>query len=141
MRISGLVGFGMAVLLLGSACASGGSSPLRFTHGQKVPDQFITIDAFTAESITFRIQVQFNQRQLFHILLDEQQNRLAESWIRTVRVGTNAYTAQLKLKPGAALQPGIRYRLCIGEESPDLVARHYSSYKCLADYEFILPEK
>lgn len=133
--------FILAALIAAAACASGGSTPIRFTHGQKVPDQFISIKDFSSDSVTFRIRVKFNQKKLYHILLDEEQNSLAEGWFQVVRVGQNAYEARMTLKPGSTLQPGVRYSLCIGSESPDLVARHYSSYKCMAYYEFDLPEK
>ena len=130
-----------ATLLTAAACSSGNGVALRFTRGQKVPDLYIKVTEFTPESVTFRIQVKFTQKKLYHLLLDEEQNRLAEDWFQTVRVGKNAYTAQLMVKPGVTLRPGVRYRLCIGDQNPDLVSRHYSSYKCLVDFEFVLPEK
>jgi hypothetical protein len=131
----------LPAFLAAAACASGGATPIRFMHGQKVPDQFISISESSPESVTFRIRVDFTQKKLYHILLDEEQTRLAEDWYQTVRIGQNAYTVQMTLKPGKTLQPGVRYRLCIGEENPDLVGRHFSSYKCMADYEFVLPQK
>jgi len=123
------------------ACAAGTNTNIKFTHGQKVPDQFINVLQYTPTEIEFNIRVKFRQERMYHVILDQEENRLAEGWFRTALPTESSYTVKLEAKEGVIFQPETGYRLCIGSTSPDLVGRYQSSYKCYADYEFILPKK
>lgn len=123
------------------SCVSSTDTNIKFTHGQKVPDQFINVISYTATEIELNIRVKFQQSRMYHIILDQEENRLAEGWYRTALPTESAYKITLEAKEGVVFQPGTKYRLCVGSTSPDLVGRYQSSYKCYADYEFMLPVK
>jgi len=128
----------LAMALGALSCSSGDvSSKMNFYHGQKIPDQFFKVVSYSAEEVVFEILVDFKSIQMYHVLLDASGKPVAEGWFPTVKIGSG-YTLSMKLKKGAPLQEGKAYRLCIGRSSPEEVFVTSSSYRCLADYEFIL---
>lgn len=131
----------LAICLGTFACGSGDvSSKMNFYHGQKIPDQFFKLVSYSAEEVTFLIQVDFKSVQMYHILLDANGKPVAEGWYPTAYIGTG-YTLSLKPKKGDLLQEGKTYRLCIGRSHPEEVFVTSSNYRCLADYEFVLGNK
>lgn len=130
------------ILIIGLfACAAGTNTNIKFTHGQKVPDQFINVLNYSPTEIEFNIRVKFRQERMYHIILDQEENRLSEGWYRTALPTESSYTIKLEAKDGIVFKPETGYRLCIGSTSPDLVGRYQSSYKCYADFEFMLQKK
>ena len=130
------------VLAVLAACSSYTSEPeLDYYHGQNVPEGYITVVRASTTEIEFRIRVEFPQRQLYHLIL-EGNTPVAEGWFPTVQGGLpRAYTVTLKPKKDLAFEIGKTYRLCIGEKNPDEVQLHSSSYRCIADFTFVMQEK
>jgi hypothetical protein len=120
-----------------SCSLSGNRAKMTFYHGQKIPDQFIRVLNYTAEEIEFEIRVDFKQTHLYHIVLDGE-NPIAEGWLPTAKTESAFYTLKMKAKKGCQFQVGKKYRLCIGDRSPEEVFVHSSNYRCIADYEFVL---
>lgn len=128
-----------AVLIV--SCASPQKSRMRFYHGAQVPREYFRIARCSPDEIEFQIRLEFKESHLYHLVLDGEVP-VAEGWFPTVRLGeTNAYSVTMKAKKGIQFIPGKAYRLCIGRTSPDAVLVYSNNYSCLADYEFILPEK
>lgn len=124
------------------SCTSYMDKPkVHFTHGSKIPDKFISIVSFSPEEIEFEILVKFIEKHLYHIIIDEDEKRISERWFPTAKDDTGRYAVKLKVKKGFYFQPGRKYRLCIGSQHPDAVYYYTNTYKCYADYEFVLPEK
>jgi hypothetical protein len=130
------------ILTLGScACSSADvSSRMNFYHGQTIPAQFFKVVRHSAQEIEFEIKVDFKQVPMYHIILDENGKPLSEGWHLTTRIGP-AYQVVMKPKRGRLFQEGKKYRLCIGSENPEEVFVTCNNYQCIADYEFVLPEK
>ena len=95
----------------------------------------------TLKEIEFKILVKFIEKHLYHIIIDEDENRISERWFPTAKDETGRYSVKLKVKKEFYFQPGKKYRLCIGSQHPDAVYYYTNTYKCYADYEFVLPEK
>jgi len=108
-------------------------------HGIRPPEGFITVLSFSPREIEFRIRVKFKDRKLYHIIADEEGNFIAEGWYRTSIDSTGIYYIKMKVKKGFKFQPGKKYRLCIGKQNPELMDLFTSKYRCLVDYEFVLP--
>jgi hypothetical protein len=119
-----------------------GRQKINFTHGIKHKDMFISVEDFTPKEIEFKIRrLRGSQKYLYHIILDEDEERIAEGWYPTLKVGTDYYKVRMKAKKGISFRPGMRYRFCIGGSSPDRVYYRTNNYQCFVDYEFVLPEK
>lgn len=113
---------------------------MRFYHGEQPPPAFITVSRFSPQEIEFQISVSFNEDHLYHLVLDGDEP-LSEGWFPTQIIGKTHYFVNMKAKEGVLFQAGKTYRLCIGAQNPELVSRYTNNYRCLVDYEFVLPEK
>lgn len=113
---------------------------MNYYHGAVPPDFYVSVIQHTPEEITFQIRVSFGQKHLYHLVLDGN-NPISEDWFPTIRTNTHSYTVTMKPKKGFLFETGKTYRLCIGEENPELIAVHSSNYRCLVDYEFVLTQK
>jgi hypothetical protein len=137
----------LLVFLLGMAsCASymdeyyKGNKKIHFYHGKKHPDAFISIVDISSTEIKFKVaRLAGGGIYLYHIVLDEDDERISEGWFPTRRVGNDYYFVTMKMKKRYALQAGKRYRLCIGGQNPDQVYYRTNEYQCYVDYEFVFP--
>jgi hypothetical protein len=128
-------------LLFLAACSTYKSKPqLNYYHGKNVPEGYIKVLRASVGEIEFQIQVEFTERQLYHLVL-EGNNPVAEGWFSTRRAGTHFYSVTLKPSKGLAFEPGKTYRLCIGLQNPQEVQMTSSNYKCIIDYTFVFEEK
>ncbi len=118
-----------------------GNQKIHFYHGHKLQDRFISILNFTNEEIEFKIRLESPQKYLYHIIIDEEEERISEGWFSTFKIKTDHYTVRMKAKKGLSFQPGKKYRLCVGFQNPDLVYYRSSKYECYVDYGFVLPEE
>ena len=131
------------VLSLGViSCTSYMDDPkVDFFHGLSLEDRYISIVNSTPDEIEFRIRMGDRADYLYHVILDEEEERISEGWIWTRSMDTEHYTFKMKPKKESSFQPGKKYRLCIGSQHPDSVYYHTNKYRCSVDYEFILSEK
>jgi len=130
----------MACCLIGglvSCAASHSSANMNYYHGKTIPAEFFQVLSHTATEIKFEIRVKFRQSHLYHLVLDGN-TPLAEGWFPATKGEEQSYTVVLKAKPGVEFVSGKTYRLCIGEQNPELVSVHSTNYQCTADYEFKL---
>jgi hypothetical protein len=126
------------VVLGTMSCAPGDvSSQLQYYHGQKIPDEFFRVTEWAPDHIAFTIWVDFKDNPMYHLLLDENGKPMAEGWFKTVRIGSS-YSLLMKPKPGMAFEAGKKYRLCIGNNSPEVVFHFSGNYRCESEYEFVL---
>jgi len=133
------------VFLLGMvSCASymdkyyKGKKKIHFYHGKKHPDVFISIVDISSTDIKFKVtRLGGGGIYLYHVVLDENEERISEGWFPTRRVGNDYYFVTMKMKEENALQAGMRYRLCIGGQNPDQVYYRTNRYQCYVDYEFV----
>jgi hypothetical protein len=133
--INGLVFLALQGFL---SCTSQGTRPkMQFYHGLTVANLYVSVVRHTSEVIVFEIRARVPGKDLYHLVLDGNEP-LSEGWFPTGRVQTESYTVQMKAKKGCVFQPGKKYRLCIGTESPESVYVHSNNYKCTVDYEFVL---
>jgi len=134
--------FFICVVIAGlvSCTANTTRSPMTYFHGNNVPAEYFQILDWSPEAVSFQIRVKFNTDQMYHLILDEN-TPLAEGWFPTSKTGTGIYKVELTTKPGLKLQAGKSYRLCIGTENPEEVARYRDNYPCTADYVFTLEAK
>ena len=136
----------VAVLVAGlfvlAACSSYTSNPeMDYYHGETPPEGYITVVRASTTEIEFQIRVEFPQRQLYHLVLEDN-TPIAEGWYPTILGGLpRLYTVTMKPKKGLAFEIGKTYRLCIGEKNPEEVQLHSSSYRCMADFVFVMQEK
>jgi hypothetical protein len=138
MRTSSLAVLACFCLSGFTACTSTHSSAnLNYYHGKNVPAEFFRVLRHTAAEIEFEIRVKFLQPKLYHLVLDGN-TPLAEDWFPTMKANQSSYTVILKAKPGVQFVAGKAYRLCIGDQSPELISVHSTKYVCTADYEFKL---
>lgn len=136
--LKGLSFFAVAGLI---SCASETVRPkMTYYHGQIPPDVYFMVVGHTAEQIEFKIRVDFAGKHMYHLIL-EGDKPLAEGWYPTNRGAEEFYSLKIRAKKGVVFEPGKTYRLCIGTESPELVAKYRSAYECIVDYEFVLPPK
>lgn len=120
------------------SCAAETAIPkLTYYHGQTPPKTYFEVVSATSEEILFKIRADFAPNQMYHLILDGNEP-VAEGWYPTNRIAEEFYYLKIRAKKGLAFQPGKTYRLCIGIQSPEVVARYRNSYKCLVDYEFVL---
>jgi hypothetical protein len=134
---------GLAVLaVLGLfGCAGERARPaLTYYHGQTPQDVYFEVVSYTPQEIEFKIKVKFASKYMYHLILEDNEP-LAEGWYVTILDAEDSYRLIMKSKEGLAFEAGKTYRLCIGNESPEYVARYRNSYHCAVDYEFVLPAK
>ncbi|MDW7759252.1 MAG: hypothetical protein SCM96_01265 [Acidobacteriota bacterium] len=133
-----LIYSGGLILLAGlTACSAGKSPRMEYYSGQNVPEGYIQVVRTTETEVEFRIAVKFTITHLYHLLLDGNEP-VAEGWFPTRRLGdSQSYSVTLHLKKDLRLEPGKTYRLCIGSQNPEAVYVHSSTYRCLAEYEFL----
>lgn len=136
------------ILFLGiSSCASymdkynDESDSVRFYHGLKLQDVFISVENFSTEEIEFKIRRGPQEQYLYHTIINENEDRISEGWYPAYKTKTEHYTVRMKPKKGNTFQSGKKYRLCITTQSPELIYYSTNKVKCFADYEFVLPEK
>jgi ABC-type oligopeptide transport system substrate-binding subunit len=136
-----LIAAAACALVVGlAACAatsSHSSANMTYYHGKNIPSEFFRVVAHTATEITFEVRVKFRESQLYHLVLDGNMP-LAEGWFPTIKDDQQSYQVTLKAKPGVEFAAGKLYRLCIGDQNPELVSVHSTNYRCTADYEFKL---
>lgn len=134
--------FVLGIIVLGAfACSTGDvSSKMTFYHGQTIPQQFFRIVRYSPQEIEFEIKVDFKGVHMYHLVLDGNGKPVSEGWQPTTKIG-QAYTVVMKPKKDAVFEEGKKYRLCIGNESPEKVFVTSNNYPCVADYEFVLPKK
>jgi hypothetical protein len=132
-----IVSFISVVILALISCTTGkGRSNMHFYHGAKAPDLYISVENHTSQEIEFKINIKFDQKHLYYLILDGDEP-ISEGWFPT-GVQTEHFMVKMKPKKGFEFLPGKTYRLCIGEESPEYVYVHSSNYRCIVDYEFVL---
>ena len=102
--------------------------------------EYFEVVRHTPQEIEFKIKVKFAAKYMYHLVLKDEEP-LAEGWFVTILGAEDAYRLIMKAKKGAAFEAGKEYRLCIGNESPEYVARYRNSYQCAVDYRFVLPPK
>ncbi len=129
-----------AVCLGLMTCASPGGGNLNLSRGQQIPAEFVSIQEFSAASVTIHIRVRFTQESLYHIITDEAGHYISEGWFRTSRDGTGKYTVTMKAKGRLSFETGKRYLLCIGTQHPDQVRLRTNNYPCMANAWFILKD-
>ena len=124
------------------SCVSYRDNPkVDFDHGPRLEDRYISIVNSTPDEIEFRIRMGDRADYLYHVVLDEEEDRISEGWIWTRYEDTEHYTFKMKPKKGSSFQPGKRYRLCIGFNSKHPDYYPTDNYRCQVDYEFTLSEK
>ena len=122
------------------SCASYMDNPkVDFVHGPSLEDRYISIVNSTPDKVEFRIRMGDRADYLYHVILDEEEERISEGWIWTRFTDAEHYTFKMKPKKGSSFQPGKKYRLCIGLGHPDYYPTN--NYHCRIDYEFMLSEK
>ncbi len=136
------------ILFLGtSSCASymdkdhNKSDNVRFYHGLKLQDVLISVENFSAEEIEFEIRRGPLVKYLYHIIIDENEERISEGWYPAYKMNIDRYTVSMKPEKGYTFQPGKKYRLCVASQNPELIYYFTNNVKCIVDYEFVLPEK
>jgi hypothetical protein len=133
----------LAILAVTGLAGCAGEIPkpaLTYYHGQTPPDAYFEVVRYTPQEIEFKVKVKFAAKYMYHLVL-EGDEPLAEGWHVTILDAEDSYRLIMKAKEGAAFEAGKSYRLCIGKDSPEYVARYRSSYQCAADFEFVLPPK
>ena len=134
--------FFILVLSLGAiSCSLNRDDPnITFYHPLNLEDRYFFVVSQTPEEIEFRIGLSYRPNYLYHMIFDEEEERISEGWIWTRPIDTDYYTFKMKPKEGYSFDPGERYSLCIGHQNPNLVYYHTNKYGCIALYEFVLPE-
>jgi len=120
-----------------SCTAIHSSANMNYYHGKNIPPEFFRVVSHSATEIAFEVRVKFRESQLYHLVLDGN-TPLAEGWFPTIKGDQQSYVVTLKAKPGVEFVSGKPYRLCIGDQNPELVSVHSTNYNCTADYEFKL---
>jgi hypothetical protein len=137
--INGL--FLLALCGLAANASQENKSKMHFYRGPAVPNLYIAVISHTSTVIEFKIRAYFGGTHLYHLVLDGDEP-LSEGWYPTSRVQTESYTVKMKAKKKRVFEPGKKYRLCIGDQSPELVyARSSNNYQCIVEYEFVLDEQ
>jgi len=134
---------GLAVLAVMGLAACVGERPkpaMVYYHGLTPQDVYFEVVGYTPQEIEFKIRVNFTSKYMYHLILEDNEP-LAEGWHVTILSVEKSYPLIMKAKEGVVFEPGKKYRLCIGNKSPEYVARYRSAYQCAADYEFVLPQK
>ena len=130
-----------------SACASQmntynqKSENLHFYHGLKHPDSLISVENFSADEIKFKIRRAPEFEYLYHTIIDENEERIAEGWYPAYKINTDHYFVKMEPKKGKIFQSSKKYRLCVTTQNPEYTSRFTNNIQCFIDYEFVLPEK
>lgn len=138
-RVSQSLVFGLPLLLLVFtvlvSCSGNGypTQNLKISRSTPIPDQFVSVDRYDADSITITIRVKFTQSHLYHILCDEENNFLAEGWFPTAKDNSGRYSITLEAKEGVSFATGQRILLCIGGRHPEEYMYRSNSYQCLSN--------
>jgi hypothetical protein len=141
MKISALKWLLILAITAFVGCAGERPKPnLIYYHGMTPQDEYFEVVRSTPQEIEFKIKVKFASKYMYHLVLEEEEP-LAEGWFVTILGAEDAYRLIMKAKKGVAFEAGKEYRLCIGNESPEYVARYRESYQCAVDYKFVLPPK
>ena len=141
MKSTIVKGLGILAVLGLIGCAGERAKPaLTYYHGQTPQEAYFEVVRYTPQEIEFKIKVKFASKYMYHLILDGDEP-LAEGWYVTIVNAEDSYRLLIKAKEGVVFEPGKSYRLCIGNESPEYVARYRDSYHCAVDYEFVLPRK
>jgi hypothetical protein len=139
MKTHRLKALGWLAVLGFVGCAGDGPKPaLTYYHGLTPQDEYFEVVRSTPQEIEFKIRVKFSARYMYHLVLEDEEP-LAEGWFVTILGAEDAYRLIMKAKKGVSFEAGKSYRLCIGNQSPEDVARYRRSYQCAADYRFVLP--
>ena len=117
------------------------SDNVRFYHGLKLQDVFISVENFSAEEIEFKIRRGPQVNYLYHIIIDENEERISEGWYPAYKTRMEHYTVRMKPKKGNTFQSEKKYRLCVTSQNPEFIYYFTNNVKCFIDYEFVLPEK
>src|SRR4030042_6064159 len=141
MKIIQLKGLAVLAVLGLAACAGERAKPaLTFYHGQTPQEAYFQVVGYAPQEIEFKIKVKFGEKYMYHLILQGDEP-LAEGWYATILGAEDSYRLIMKAKKGVVFEAGKNYRLCIGNESPEYVARYRNSYQCTVDYVFVLPPK
>jgi hypothetical protein len=116
------------------------SNNVRFYHGLKLQDFFISVENFSAEEIEFKIRRGPQVQYLYHTIIDENEERISEGWYPAYKTKTDYYIVRMKPEKGNTFLSGKKYRLCITTENPEFTYYFTNKVKCLAYYEFEFPE-
>ena len=141
MKINTLKRLGILAVAGLTGCAAERAKPaLTYYHGQTPQEAYFQVVRYTPQEIEFNIKVKFASKYMYHLIL-ESDEPLAEGWYVTILGAEDSYRLIMKAKKGVVFETGKNYRLCIGNESPEYVARYRNSYQCTVDYAFVLPPK
>src|SRR4030065_1923498 len=130
----------LAVLGLIGGAAERAKPALTYYHGQTPQEAYFEVVGYTPQQIEFKIKVKFASKYMYHLIL-EGDEPLAEGWYVTILGAEDSYRLIMKAKKGVVFEAGKDYRLCIGNESPEYVARYRNSYQCTGDSGFVLLPK
>ncbi len=131
-------GFCLFILLISFGCLAEAPRPaLTYYHGQTPADAYFEVISYTQQEIRFKIKVKFQSKYMYHLILEDNEP-LAEGWYPTILDAEDSYRLVIRAKSGVVFQPGKPYRLCIGFQSPEYVAKYRNSYQCVVDYQFTL---
>jgi hypothetical protein len=141
MKSTIVKGLGILAVLGLIGCAAERAKPaLTYYHGQTPQEAYFEVVRYTPQEIEFKIKVKFASKYMYHLIL-EGDEPLAEGWYVTILGAEDSYRLIMKAKKGVVFEAGKDYRLCIGSESPEYVARYRNSYQCTVDYGFVLLPK
>ena len=141
MKSTIVKGLGILAVLGLIGCAAERAKPaLTYYHGQTPQEAYFEVISYAPQEIEFKIKVKFASKYMYHLILEDDEP-LAEGWYVTILGAEDSYRLIMKAKKGVVFEAGKDYRLCIGNESPEYVARYRNSYQCAVDYKFVLPAK
>ena len=132
---------------LTSSCSRYKDQKANLYHGMQSSSKFIKVIKCTPDEVTFRIQIRFIQKQLhdiirqkelYHIIEDEEKNFISEGWFPTTLGIESFYILKMKAKEGFFFEPGQEYALCIGEENPEKTIRYSANYRCKIYHKFTM---
>ena len=123
---------------LTSSCSRYKDQKVNLYHGMQPSSEFIKVMKCTPDEVTFRIQIQFAQKKLYHIIEDEEKNFISEGWFPTTLGIESFYILKMKAKEGFFFEPGQEYALCIGEENPEKTIRYSANYRCKIYHKFTM---
>jgi len=129
------------LILLAACSATYRSNPqMNYFHGQMASEGFIHVVRASAAEITFSVRIEFDVRQMYHLVLDGN-TPVAQGWFSVVRAGNQPYLVTMKPSKGMSYEPGKTYRLCIGKQNPEEVQMTSTNYECKVEYTFVFQEK
>jgi len=141
MKIIKILGLAVLAVLGLVGCAGERAKPaLTYYHGQTPQEAYFEVVRYSPQEIEFKIKVKFSSKYMYHLVL-EGDEPLAEGWYVTILGAEDSYRLVMKAKKDVVFEAGKNYRLCIGNESPEYVARYRNSYQCTVDYGFVLSAK